>query len=138
MRRRERIKDKTPELMISPMIDLIFLLLAFFIISTMYMTQVRTVSIELPNAESAEIINKSSSLVSVKKDGTYWLDDKKMPLEKLVSEVKERSGRKSDYSVVIRGEKDARYNDVMRVLDAFKGAGLTRFGLASEQGVSDE
>ena len=138
MRRRERIKDKTPELMISPMIDLIFLLLAFFIISTMYMTQVRTVSIELPNAESAEIINKSSSLVSVKKDGTYWLDDKKMPLEKLVSEVKERSGRKSDYSVVIRGEKDARYNDVMRVLDAFKGAGLTRFGLAAEQGESDE
>lgn len=138
MRRRERIKDKTPELMISPMIDLIFILLAFFIISTMYMTQVRTVSIELPNAESAEIINKSSSLVSVKKDGTYWLDDKKMPLEKLVSEVKERSGRKSDYSVVIRGEKDARYNDVMRVLDAFKGAGLTRFGLAAEQGVSDE
>lgn len=124
--------------MISPMIDLIFLLLAFFIISTMYMTQVRTVSIELPNAESAEIINKSSSLVSVKKDGTYWLDDKKMPLGKLVSEVKERSGRKSDYSVVIRGEKDARYNDVMRVLDAFKGAGLTRFGLAAEQGVSDE
>lgn len=124
--------------MISPMIDLIFLLLAFFIISTMYMTQVRTVSIELPNAESAEIINKSSSLVSVKKDGTYWLDDKKMPLEKLVSEVKERSGRKSDYSVVIRGEKDARYNDVMRVLDAFKRAGLTRFGLAAEQGVSDE
>lgn len=138
MRRRERIKDKTPELMISPMIDLIFLLLAFFIISTMYMTQVRTVSIELPNAESAEIINKSSSLVSVKKDGTYWLDDKKMPLENLVSEVKERSGRKSDYSVVIRGEKDARYNDVMRVLDAFKGAGLTRFGLAAEQGESDE
>ena len=138
MRRRERIKDKTPELMISPMIDLIFLLLAFFIISTMYMTQVRTVSIELPNAESAEIINKSSSLVSVKKDGTYWLDDKKMPLEKLVSEVKERSSRKSDYSVVIRGEKDARYNDVMRVLDAFKGAGLTRFGLAAEEGVSNE
>lgn len=138
MRRREKIKDKTPELMISPMIDLIFLLLAFFIISTMYMTEVRTVSIELPNAESAEIINKSSSLVSVKKDGTYWLDDKKMPLEKLVSEVKERSGRKSDYSVVIRGEKDARYNDVMRVLDAFKRAGLTRFGLAAEQGVSDE
>ncbi|MFQ9401366.1 MAG: ExbD/TolR family protein [Dialister sp.] len=138
MRRRERIKDKTPELMISPMIDLIFLLLAFFIISTMYMTQVRTVSIELPNAESAEIINKSSSLVSVKKDGIYWLDDKKMPLGKLVFEVKERSGRKSDYSVVIRGEKDARYNDVMRLLDAFKGAGLTRFGLAAEQGESDE
>lgn len=137
MRRRERIKDKTPELMISPMIDLIFLLLAFFIISTMYMTQVRTVSIELPNAESAEIINKSSSLVSVKKDGTYWLDEKEMPLDRLVEEVKARSGANPGYSVVIRGEKEARYNDVIRVLDACKSAGLTHFGLAAGQGEAD-
>ena len=48
MRRRQRQADKMPELMISPMLDLIFLLLAFFIISTMYMTEVRTISIALP------------------------------------------------------------------------------------------
>ena len=50
MRRRPRQADKMPELMISPMLDLIFLLLAFFIISTMYMTEVRTISIALPDA----------------------------------------------------------------------------------------
>lgn len=138
MRRREKIKDKTPELMISPMIDLIFLLLAFFIISTMYMTEVRTISIELPNAESAEVVHKSSSLVSVKKDGTYWLDEKKMPLERLVEEVKARSRANPGYSVVIRGEKEARYNDVIRVLDSCKSAGLTHFGLAAGQGEADE
>lgn len=137
MRRREKIKDKTPELMISPMIDLIFLLLAFFIISTMYMTEVRTISIELPNVESAEVVHKSSSLVSVKKDGTYWLDEKKMPLDRLVEEVKVRSGANPGYSVVIRGEKEARYNDVIRVLDACKSAGLTHFGLAAGQGEAD-
>ena len=137
MRRREKIKDKTPELMISPMIDLIFLLLAFFIISTMYMTEVRTISIELPNAESAEVVHKSSSLVSVKKDGTYCLDEKKMPLDRLVEEVKVRSGANPGYSVVIRGEKEARYNDVIRVLDACKSAGLTHFGLAAGQGEAD-
>lgn len=69
---------------VQKMIDLIFLLLAFFIISTMYMMEVRTISIELPNAESAEVVHKSSSLVSVKKAGTYWLDEKKMPLDRLV------------------------------------------------------
>lgn len=137
MKRREKIKDKTPELMISPMIDLIFLLLAFFIISTMYMTEVRTISIELPNAESAEVVHKSSSLVSVKKDGTYWLDEKEMPLDRLVEEVKARSGANPGYSVVIRGEKEARYNDVIRVLDACKSAGLTHFGLAAGQGEAD-
>lgn len=53
MRRRQRQADKMPELMISPMLDLIFLLLAFFIISTMYMTEVRTISIALPSAQNA-------------------------------------------------------------------------------------
>ncbi len=81
-----------PELMISPMLDLIFLLLAFFIISTMYMTEVRTISIALPDAQSAETVSKSSSLVTIKKDGSCWLDDKKMSLDVIVAEVKKRSG----------------------------------------------
>ena len=92
MRRRQRQADKMPELMISPMLDLIFLLLAFFIISTMYMTEVRTISIALPAAQNAEVVHKSSSLVTVRKDGSYWLDDKKMPLDAIVAEVKKRSG----------------------------------------------
>ena len=87
MRRRQRQADKMPELMISPMLDLIFLLLAFFIISTMYMTEVRTISIALPSAQNAEVVHKGSSLVTVKKDGSYWLDDKKMPLDTIVAEA---------------------------------------------------
>ena len=122
MRRRPRQADKMPELMISPMLDLIFLLLAFFIISTMYMTEVRTISIALPDAQSAETVSKSSSLVTIK-----------MSLDVIVAEVKKRSGSDANYSVVIRGEKEAAYNDVIHVLDRFKAAGITRFGLAAEQ-----
>lgn len=134
MRRRQRQADKMPELMISPMLDLIFLLLAFFIISTMYMTEVRTISIALPTVQNAEVVHKGSSLVTVKKDGSYWLDDKKMPLDTIVAEVKKRSGADENYSVVIRGEKEAAYDKVIHVLDQFKASGITKFGLATEQG----
>ena len=130
MRRRQRQADKMPELMISPMLDLIFLLLAFFIISTMYMTEVRTISIALPSAQNAEVVHKSSSLVTVRKDGSYWLDDKKMPFDAI---VKKRSGADENYSVVIRGEKEAAYDKVIHVLDRFKASGITKFGLATEQ-----
>ena len=123
-----------PELMISPMLDLIFLLLAFFIISTMYMTEVRTISIALPSrTECGSRLHKSSSLVTVRKDGSYWLDDKKMPLDAIVAEVKKRSGADENYSVVIRGEKEAAYDKVIHVLDRFKASGITKFGLATEQ-----
>lgn len=67
------------------------------------------------------------------KDGSCWLDDKKMSLDVIVAEVKKRSGSDANYSVVIRGEKEAAYNDVIHVLDRFKAAGITRFGLAAEQ-----
>ena len=50
-----------------------------------------------------------------------------------MAEVKTRSGSDANYSVVIRGEKEAAYNDVIHVLDRFKAAGITRFGLAAEQ-----
>ena len=138
MRRRPRQADKMPELMISPMLDLIFLLLAFFIISTMYMTEVRTISIALPEAQSAETVSKSSSLVTVKKDGSCWLDDKKMSLDAIVAEVKKRSGSDANYSVVIRGEKDAAYNDVIHVLDRFKAAGLRGLGWQRSRRQEDE
>lgn len=99
----------------------------------MYMTEVRTISIALPAAQNAEVVHKSSSLVTVRKDGSYWLDDKKMPLDAIVAEVKKRSGADENYSVVIRGEKEAAYDKVIHVLDRFKASGITKFGLATEQ-----
>lgn len=57
-----------------------------------------------------------------------------MPLDAIVAEVKKRSGADENYSVVIRGEKEAAYDKVIHVLDQFKAAGITRFGLAAEQG----
>lgn len=50
MRRRHRRESKSPEIMLSPMIDMIFLLLVFFIISTMYMSEIKTIPIRLPVA----------------------------------------------------------------------------------------
>lgn len=51
-----------------------------------------------------------------------------------MAEVKKRSGADENYSVVIRGEKEAAYDKVIHVLDQFKASGITKFGLATEQG----
>lgn len=55
-----------------------------------------------------------------------------MPLDTIVAEVKKRSGADENYSVVIRGEKEAAYDKVIHVLDQFKASGITKFGLATE------
>lgn len=58
MRRRRKRVMKSPEIMLSPMIDMIFLLLVFFIVSTMYMSEVKTIPIRLPVARHSENVSK--------------------------------------------------------------------------------
>ena len=54
MRRRRKRELTPPSIMLSPMIDMIFLLLVFFIVSTMYMSEVKTIPIRLPVAKHSE------------------------------------------------------------------------------------
>ena len=133
MRRRERKHPSTPGLLLSPMIDLIFLLLVFFVVSTMYMSNVQTVPIVLPQAEHSEHVKKTGWTVTVKADGSLYLADQKISEQALLERMKQASAKDPDFSVLIRGEKNASYETIIHLLDQCKGAGITRFSLATEK-----
>ena len=137
-RRRYRTHDEEPKLMLSPMIDMMFLCLVFFIVSTMYMSDIRTIPVRLPVAENSESVSKSGFSVTVKKDGSLYLDDKPMDMDTLVTNAAIQSGKDASFSVIIRAEDDASYKTVITLLDRLKGAGVTRFGLATNAGDDHE
>ena len=66
---------KSPEIMLSPMIDMMFLLLIFFIVSTMYMSELRTIPVKLPVATQTQTQTANRFTVTIKADGAYWLGD---------------------------------------------------------------
>ncbi len=119
-------------MMLSPMIDMIFLLLVFFIISTMYMTEIKTVPIRLPQAKNSEVVSQSNFNVTIKKDGTIFLDEDPIGVEMLVANAVLESKRDSSFSVIIRADGEANYKTVIELMDKLKGAGVTRFGLATD------
>ncbi len=132
-RRRKRVITP-PEIMLSPMIDMIFLLLVFFIVSTMYMSEIKTIPIRLPVAQNAETVSKSNFSVTIKKDGTVYLDEDQIDVDLLVSNAAMESKRDSSFSVIIRADGEANYKLVIELMDKLKGAGVTRFGLATDIG----
>ncbi len=135
MRSRRRKRTITPpEIMLSPMIDMIFLLLVFFIISTMYMSEIKTVPIRLPVAQNSETVSKSNFSVTIKKDGTIYLDEDQIGIDQLVANASMESKRDSSFSVIIRADGEANYKLVIEMMDKLKGAGVTRFGLATDVG----
>ena len=123
MRLRDRRAFEKPEVMIIPMIDIMFFLLVFFIMSTLYMVNLKTVDVTQLNV---------TYLVTVRKDGSLWLEDKQIDEATLLRRARAESQKNQRFAVVVRADGDLNYSGVMELLDKFRKEGITRFGLAAE------
>ena len=126
---------KAPEIMLSPMIDMMFLLLIFFIVSAMYMSELRTIPVKLPVASETITQSTVKFTVTIKDDGAYWLGDKVIGKPELVNRAREEQKKDEKFSVVIRADENVQYKAVIGLLDSFKKAGISRVGLATEKEV---
>ncbi|WP_196591464.1 ExbD/TolR family protein [Pectinatus frisingensis] len=132
MRLRDRRSFSKPEVMIIPMIDIMFFLLVFFMLSTLYMVNIKTVPVNMPKTENAEMQARVNYLVTIKKDGSLYLEDKRIAEKDLLAQAQKAKQQNPNFAVVIRADKDMNYDQLMGLLDRLKGAGITRFGLASD------
>ena len=120
--------------MLSPMIDMMFLLLIFFIVSTMQMTELKTIPVKLPVATESVIQNTAKFTVTIKDDGAYWLQDKVISKQELINKAREEQKKDEKFHVVIRADENVQYKAVIGLLDSLKKAGVSRVGLATEKG----
>ena len=124
---------KAPDIMLSPMIDMMFLLLIFFIVSAMYMSELKTIPVKLPVASETIIQSTVKFTVTIKDDGAYWLGDKVIGKSELVNRAREEQKKDDKFSVVIRADENVQYKAVSGLLDSVKKAGISRVGLATEK-----
>ena len=136
MRLREWREKKQPDLMIIPMIDIMFFLLVFFMISTIYMVEQRSLPVQLPKAAQAASENKPSFVVTMKEDGTLWLEEKQLSFDALAWQAQMENHRNKNFSVLLRADERVSYGKVVAVLDLLKRFGVERFALATEKGGS--
>lgn len=132
MQLRDIRNRKPPELNIIPMIDIMFFLLVFFMLSTMYMIDLKTIPVKLPKAASAASDTTSTFAVSLKSDGSIYLGDSKTYLKALLTQASIEQKNNPYFAVIIRADKDIDYGRVITLIDKLKGSGITRFGLATD------
>lgn len=135
MKFHKKYMTKQPELNIIPMIDIMFFLLVFFMLSTMYMVEQKTISVNLPQATSATIDNKTNFTVTLQNDGSIYLDDKPTDLNTLIIQAHKEQQQNANFAIIIRADKNINYEYVIQFIDTLKKSGITRFGLATD-GVS--
>ena len=134
MRLRDRRAWQKPEVIIIPMIDIMFFLLVFFMMSTLYMVQVKTVDVDMPQAASAETQLAVSYVVTMKRDGSLYLEDQPVTEAVLLERAAVENQRSAKFSVVVRADQGLDYGMVVGLLDKFKARGITHIGLAAADG----
>ena len=134
MRLRDRRSFTKPEVMIIPMIDIMFFLLVFFMISTLYMVNLKTVDVNMPKAASAQTQMNVTYLVTRKKDGTLYLEDQPIEEKALIKQAQQENRSNNHFAIVVRADEGIDYGEVVDLLDHFRKAGISRFGLAADAG----
>jgi biopolymer transport protein ExbD len=132
--------DEPPTLNLTAMIDILFLLIIFFMVSTQFTEFERSLGLEVPHvAEGAALTAvPESRVVNVYRDGRVTLDAENVSLDELVERLARARTQYSGLRVVVRGDGAGRFQRVAEVLNACKAAGIGQLAisvkLADEQG----
>ena len=121
--------------MIIPMIDIMFFLLVFFMMSMLSMVVQKSVPVNLPAAATSKVDVQRKIPVTVMKDGTMYVNDQKLDLNGLVRymQVEQAKGDTEHLVVILRGDAQAEYGDFVQVLDTLKSMGITNIAIATEK-----
>ena len=131
MKIRSPVPEKKSRLEIIPLIDIMFFLLASFMMISLQMQIVRTVKANLPTATLATSSTKPDIVnLLVNRDGQVSVDKKMVSFAELNSLLTNRFSANTNLPVYITGEKDATHGSVIYVLDLVKRAGISRVAIA--------
>ncbi|MDI6640819.1 MAG: biopolymer transporter ExbD [Elusimicrobiota bacterium] len=125
-----KFKRTAPALDVTPMADMVFLLLIFFMLSSAFLVE-PGIKLKLPKTKTAEIQAEQKLIISIKDTGEIFLNDKKIVLENLERELRAILPLQKEKLVIIRADKNTKHGVVVEVLDRVKLAGCEKLAIAT-------
>ncbi|MDP8222863.1 MAG: biopolymer transporter ExbD [Candidatus Lernaella stagnicola] len=126
-----KLERKPPELSIAPLIDCIFLLLIFFMVTTTF-TKETGVTVKKPVAKKADVMLDQNLLVAVTEQGEFWCEGEKVDEGGIYTKVKNRLKEYPETNVIILADKKSITQWVITALDTAKQAGAKKISIAEK------
>ena len=126
-------KPKAPTVALTSMLDVIFLLLCFFVTASVYSQWESEISIQLPNAKTGEDPDRlpGEIIANIAKDGTVRVNGAELTLDDLGTRLRKIAKFYPGQAVIVRADKETSYDSLVKVIDVCRGAGVWNFSLAT-------
>ena len=125
-------KDDEPNIGIAPLVDIVFLLLIFFMVTSHY-DIAAGVQIKLPRVtkKTASPDAESRIIIIIDKDGNVYLDGAKTDMKTLKSRLAEEVKNRGMLNLILQADSDVRHGKVVEIMDIAKGAGINSIVIAA-------
>jgi len=128
---RRHAHTEDAEINITPMLDIVFIMLIFFIVTTSF-TKETGAMIAKPEAEQAVSLRNGTILIGIKSNDDIWMSKRLIELREVRSMVEQARAENPKGSVVIVADKQARIGTVTLVMDQVKMAGIQGIAISAE------
>lgn len=128
---RFRGQEEESDINLTPMLDVVFIMLIFFIVTATFIKQPGT-DILRPDAETAQQKPTVSVLVAINSAGEIWIDKKKVDAAAVGAMIERLHTENPKGSLVLQADRQAKYEKVKAVLDAARRVGLMQVAISTE------
>jgi biopolymer transport protein ExbD len=126
----QRRSIKKARIEIIPMIDTIFFLLVFFMISTLSMTQFKGMPVNLPKAASGQQAPAESAAITIDKDGKLFVNQQAIDKAALAEALRQQLAKNAEMLIVINADDGVQHGLVVEVMDIARGANVAKMAIA--------
>ena len=123
--------DEESDINLTPMLDVVFIMLIFFIVTATFIKQAG-IEVIRPEALTAEQKPTVSVLVAISENGDIWIDKQKVDPAAVRAHIERLHSENPKGGLVVQADKNAKTEKVMAVLAAARAAGLTEVAIATD------
>ena len=134
MPRRHRFSTEKQkvELDLTPMLDVVFILLIFFIVTTSFVKE-SGLSVNRPSAVTAKKKERASILIAISKVGEIWLQKRRIDIRSVRANIERLHAESPEGSVVIQADRASKTGLLVQVMDQVRLAGVKNISISAEK-----
>ena len=130
-RRRRTSEEQDNEINMTPMLDVVFIMLIFFIVTASFVKE-SGIDINRPDASTAEKKQQGNILVAISESGQIWIDNRQVDVRALRPNIERLHAENPQGAVVIQADKNSKNGLLVDVMDAAREAGVFNVSIAAE------
>lgn len=133
MARKNKREDEEAVIDMTPMLDIVFIMLIFFIVTTSFVKEAG-IDVQKPKAANASKKPSANIFIAIRENGEIWMDKRAVDVERVSANLEKLLAEQPTDIVIIQADKGAKHGVVVKVMDAIKDAGIDKISIAAASG----